>query len=158
MLLVSHKLDEVYANCDTVTVLRDGRSVLEAVPLEARPHDEIVDTMVGRSLASLVVPERTQPDAGPVLELRDVSTTAGGHHGVSLAVRPGEILGLYGLVGAGGTELARAILGIERITDGTLLVRGEPTRIRSVRPALRDHRIGYVTENRKEEGGSSSRR
>jgi ribose transport system ATP-binding protein len=152
ILFVSHKLEEVYAHCDTVTVLRDGRSVLESQPLSAHSHDEIVDTMVGRALGSLTVPSRPAPRSeAPALELSSVTTTAG-HHGVSLSVRPGEIVGLYGLVGAGRTELARAIVGLERITAGELRVEGVPARIRSVRQALHRHRIGYVTENRKEEG------
>jgi ribose transport system ATP-binding protein len=71
---------------------------------------------------------------------------------VSLHVQPGEILGLYGLVGAGRSELIRAVLGLDRITSGTLSVHGEPARIRSVGDALHRYRIGYVTENRKEEG------
>ncbi len=152
VLFVSHKLEEVYAHCDTVTVLRDGESVLESQPLAEHAHDEIVDTMVGRSLGSLTVPTRSAPrDVAPALELDGVTTTAG-HHDVSLAVRPGEILGLYGLVGAGRTELAHAIVGLERITAGELRIDGSPARIRSVRQALQRHRLGYVTENRKEEG------
>ncbi|MCS5735288.1 sugar ABC transporter ATP-binding protein [Herbiconiux daphne] len=152
ILFVSHKLEEVYAHCDTVTVLRDGHSVLESEPLSAHSHDEIVDTMVGRALGSLTVPDRrARPVAAPALSLVDVTTTAG-HHGVGLEVRPGEILGLYGLVGAGRTELAHAIVGLERITAGELRVNGEPVRIRSLREALHRYRVGYVTENRKEEG------
>ena len=70
----------------------------------------------------------------------------------SLAVHPGEILGLYGLVGAGRSELLRSVVGLHRVTAGEIRVNGTPVTIRSVRAALRDHRIGYVTENRKEEG------
>lgn len=151
ILFVSHKLDEVYAHCDTVTVLRDGKTVLSDAALADHPHDEIVNVMVGRSLASLVTPERTVAPNAPVLELRNVTTTAG-HGSISLEVRPGEILGLYGLVGAGRTELAHAILGRERITDGELLVNGKVAKIRSVRDALHQYRLGYVTESRKEEG------
>ncbi|MBP2411792.1 ribose transport system ATP-binding protein [Arthrobacter stackebrandtii] len=152
ILFVSHKLDEVYAHCDTVTVLRDGKTVLSDAALADHPHDEIVNIMVGRSLASLVTPERAVDQGqAPVLEMRNVTTTAG-HGGISLEVRPGEILGLYGLVGAGRTELAHAILGRERITEGELLVNGSPAVIHSVRDALHTHGIGYVTESRKEEG------
>jgi ribose transport system ATP-binding protein len=71
---------------------------------------------------------------------------------VSLSVRAGEIVGLYGLVGAGRSELAKAVLGLDRITSGEVRVRGVRARIRDVGDALRRHRIGYVTENRKEEG------
>jgi ribose transport system ATP-binding protein len=96
--------------------------------------------------------ERTvDATATPALRL-DAISTALGHRDVSLSVRPGEILGLYGLIGAGRSELAKALLGLERITAGTLEVHGEPARIRNVGEALRRYRIGYVTENRKEEG------
>ena len=80
------------------------------------------------------------------------SRTTAGHHDISLDVRPGEIVGLYGLVGAGRSELAKALLGLDRITAGEVRVHGRPARIRDVGDALHRHRIGYVTENRKEEG------
>ena len=152
VLFVSHKLEEVYAHCDTVTVLRDGHSVLEAAHLADHPRDEIVNTMVGRTLGSVEVPDRSiDLSAQPALELVNVDTSIG-HRGINLQVRPGEIVGLYGLVGAGRTELARSILGIERVTGGEVKVNGEAVTIRSVREALQSHHIGYVTENRKEEG------
>jgi ribose transport system ATP-binding protein len=152
VLFVSHKLEEVFALCDTVTVLRDGASVLEAAPLADHDRDQVVNLMVGRAQATLELPPRTvEAVTTPALELDGVAT-ASGHRDVSLAVRPGEILGLYGLVGAGRTELARALLGLDRITAGTVRVRGMPARIRSVREALTKYRIGYVTENRKDEG------
>jgi ribose transport system ATP-binding protein len=152
IVLVSHKLDEVFAIADTVTVLRDGRSVAQAQPLSGFGHNEIVDLMVGRAHAVLEL-ARTPVDrnAVPALELDGVST-ADGHRDVSLAVRPGEIVGLYGLVGAGRSELARAVLGLDKITAGTVKIRGELARIRDVGEALSRYRMGYVTENRKEEG------
>ncbi len=114
VLFVSHKLEEVFALCDTVTVLRDGASVLEAAPLADHDRDQIVNLMVGRAQATLQLPKRTVDRAAtPALELAGVAT-ASGHRDISLAVRPGEILGLYGLVGAGRTELARALLGLDR--------------------------------------------
>ncbi|MDO9397015.1 MAG: DUF6505 family protein, partial [Herbiconiux sp.] len=152
VVLVSHKLDEVFAHCDAITVLRDGSTVMPSQPIADTTRDEVIARMVGRTLADLEVGERTVDRTGtPALELTDVSTAAG-HRDISLAVHPGEVVGLYGLVGAGRTELARSILGLERITAGQLRVDGRPVRIRSVRDALRRFRIGYVTENRKEEG------
>ena len=152
IVLVSHKLEEVFAIADTVTVLRDGRSVAEAEPLADYSRDQIVDMMVGRAHATIALGSReVASDATAALELRGVST-ARGHRGVSLSVAPGEILGLYGLVGAGRTELAKALLGLDRITGGEVFVHGKPARIGSVGEALRRYRIGYVTENRKEEG------
>jgi ribose transport system ATP-binding protein len=151
VVLVSHKLEEVFAIADTVTVLRDGRSVAEAQPLAGYTRGQVVDLMVGRAYESVALESRSIAEAVPALEVRDL-TTAGGHRDVSLSVRPGEILGLYGLVGAGRTELAKALLGLDRIIDGEVLVHGKSARIRDVGEALRTYRIGYVTENRKEEG------
>ncbi|MEU6786608.1 sugar ABC transporter ATP-binding protein [Nonomuraea angiospora] len=152
VVLVSHKLEEVFAVADTVTVLRDGRSVAEAEPLAGYTQDQVVDLMVGRAYSSVRLAERhVDPVTPPALRL-DRVCTARGHRDISLSVRPGEILGLYGLVGAGRSELAKALLGLDRITSGTVEVRGRPVRIRDVGEALRGHRIGYVTENRKEEG------
>jgi ribose transport system ATP-binding protein len=152
VVLVSHKLEEVFAVADTVTVLRDGRSVAEAHLLADYSREQVVDMMVGRAQAQLsLAASSVDQDAVPALELVGVSTESG-HRDVSLHVRPGEILGLYGLVGAGRSELARAVLGVDRITAGEVLVHGRPAKIGSVGDALRRHRMGYVTENRKEEG------
>ncbi|HEX4246831.1 MAG TPA: sugar ABC transporter ATP-binding protein [Pseudonocardia sp.] len=151
VVFVSHKLEEVFELCDTVTVLRDGASVLEAAPLAGTNRDELVDRMVGRSHLAEALPKRPAPTAEPVLELAGVSTDAG-HRDVSLAVRPGEIVGLYGLVGAGRSELAKALLGLSKVTAGEVRVRGRAVRIKDVRDALRTHRIGYVPEDRKAEG------
>lgn len=152
ILLVSHKLDEVFAHCDAITVLRDGSTVMPSQPIAETSRDAVVAKMVGRTLADLEVEARpVDRTVTPALELVDVSTGAG-HRKISLTVHPGEVLGMYGLVGAGRTELARAILGLDRVTGGEVRVEGKTVRIRSVRDALRRFRIGYVTENRKEEG------
>jgi ribose transport system ATP-binding protein len=152
VVLVSHKLEEVFAVADTVTVLRDGRSVAEGRPLAGFTRSQIVDLMVGRAHADIELAGRTVDRSGvPALELDRVSTALG-HQEVSLAVHRGEILGLYGLVGAGRSELARALLGLETITSGTVRVQGQDVAIGAVGQALHRHRIGYVTENRKEEG------
>lgn len=152
VVLVSHKLEEVFAIADTVTVLRDGRSVIEARPLADYTRDQIVDLMVGRTQqVTELTRSEVDESARPALELSGVDTAAG-HRDISLAVRPGEIVGMYGLVGAGRSELVRAVLGLDRVTAGTIRVHGVPVRIGSVRDAVHAHRIGYVTENRKEEG------
>jgi ribose transport system ATP-binding protein len=152
IVFVSHKLEEVYALCSRITVLRDGRNVLNSAPLSEVSQQEIVRAMVGRHIELLAggSPRKRQPGA-PRLELREVSTELG-HRDVSLTVRSGEIICLYGLVGAGRTELARCIMGLSRITAGELCVNGKPVRIRNPYDALRQHRIGYVSEDRKDEG------
>src|SRR5262249_33439743 len=78
--------------------------------------------------------------------------TALGHRGIDLTLHRGEILGLYGLVGAGRSELARAVVGAAAITAGSVFVGGRPARIRGVSDALHRHRIGYISADRKQEG------
>lgn len=147
---VSHKLEEVFDICDTVTVLRDGRNACNSAPLSTLSRDDVVKMMIGRAERISHRAPRAQPNAAPYLELRDYSSAAG-HEQISLSVRPGEILGLYGLVGAGRSELAKAVLGLSRQTGGEIIVAGEPRRIGSVAEAL-DLGIGYVSEDRKGEG------
>jgi ABC-type sugar transport system ATPase subunit len=152
ILFVSHKLEEVYEICDTVTVLRDGVSVLESKPLADYKQGEIVDLMVGRHLAERKAETRkVDRNTTPVVELKNVNTSLG-HRNISLSLYPGEVLGMYGLVGAGRSELARSILGLHEVNSGQILVNGKEVKIKNFTEALHKHRIGYVTENRKEEG------
>ena len=152
IVFVSHKLEEVYSLCGRITVLRDGRNILNGALLAKVSQEEIVRAMVGRHIELFASGGSRNRRAGsPRLELRDVST-AFGHRGIDLTVRGGEIVALYGLVGAGRTELARCILGLGKITGGELVVNGRPARIRNPHDALRQHKIGYVSEDRKSEG------
>jgi len=152
VLFVSHKLEEVYEICDTVTVLRDGVSVLESKSLSDYKQGEIVDLMVGRHLAERKnVIRKIDRSKKPVIELKNLSTALG-HRNINLSLYPGEVLGMYGLVGAGRSELARSILGLHDVTSGQILLNGEEVKIKNFRDALHKFRIGYVTENRKEEG------
>ena len=114
VLFVSHKLEEVFEVCDTVTVLRDGESVIESSPLADYSRSEIVAAMVGRTLADRAKRFRDVEPGEPALELRNVSTVLG-HEDVSLSLLKGEVLGLYGLVGAGRSELVRSVLGLHSI-------------------------------------------
>jgi ribose transport system ATP-binding protein len=152
VLFVSHKLEEVYEICDTVTVLRDGVSVLESKSLSEFKQGEIVDLMVGRHLAERKnVIRKIDRSNKPVIELKNLSTALG-HRNINLSLYPGEVLGMYGLVGAGRSELARSILGLHAVTNGQILLNGAEVKIKNFRDALHKFRIGYVTENRKEEG------
>ena len=152
VLFVSHKLEEVYEICDTVTVLRDGVSVLESKSLSEFKQGEIVDLMVGRHLAERKnVIRKIDRSKKPVIELKNLSTALG-HRNINLSLYPGEVLGMYGLVGAGRSELARSILGLHAVTNGQILLNGVEVKIKNFRDALHKFRIGYVTENRKEEG------
>ncbi len=150
IMFVSHKLEEVLDLCDTVTVLRDGQNACRSEPMQGLGRAELVQYMIGRK-ETFVTGRQRKPQGAPLLELNDVSTDLG-HHGISFDLRPGETVGLYGLVGAGRTELAHAIVGAARITGGSLRIDGEEERPRDIGHTLRQHRIGYVSEDRKGEG------
>ena len=151
ILFVSHKLEEVFELCDRVTILRDGRNACTGVPIGELDKQRMVAHMVGRDDALGDIGERKANFGDVKLELKGVSTAAG-HHDIDLQVRKGEVVGLYGLVGAGRSELAKAVIGAERITGGEVLVSGKPAVVKSVQDALRRWRIGYVSEDRKQEG------
>ena len=149
IVFVTHKLEEVMALCDVVTVLRDGRHI-DTLPRESLTTDSIITMMIGRSAVSgwrgLLPVDRSCP----VLEVRDLHS--GLFHGLSFTLFKGEILGFYGLVGSGRTELAKTIIGEYRSVPGSMFVKGEAVRIDSMAASLNRHGIGYVSENRKEEG------
>jgi ribose transport system ATP-binding protein len=150
IIFVSHKFEEVFALCDKVTVLRDGR-VVGTRRIGDLDRSDLVTMMIGRDVTKAHL-GRLDADAGrEMLRTEDV-VREGKVDGVSFTLREGEILGLYGLVGAGRTELARVLIGEDRLDGGAIYVRGEKARIRSVADSLERYRIGYVTENRKEEG------
>jgi ribose transport system ATP-binding protein len=147
---VSHKLEEVFDICDTVTVLRDGRNACDSAALKDLNRQDVVQMMIGRAERISKRAPRSQTASAPFFELRNYSSAAG-HQGISLSVRPGEILGLYGLVGAGRSELAKAVLGLSPQTGGEIIVAEKPVKIASVAEAL-EYGIGYVSEDRKAEG------
>jgi ribose transport system ATP-binding protein len=150
LVFVSHKLEEVFELCDRVTVLRDGRNAAADVAVSSLNRDQLVTFMIGR--AEVIAELPAKPPAGlPVLEVAGI-TTEGGDPPISLVLRKGEVLGLYGLVGAGRSKLAKTLVGEIKVTGGEVRVRGVKTRIRGFREALERHRIGYVSEDRKQEG------
>jgi ribose transport system ATP-binding protein len=151
IVFVSHKLDEVMAISDRVSVLRDGRIAASNEPIAAMTRGRLVSLMIGREERTAQISRRMTANGSITLALRDVATSYG-HAGITLSLRKGEIVGLYGLVGAGRTELARAIFGVGRITAGELLIRGKNARIDGPYQALKRHRIGLVSEDRKFEG------
>ena len=151
IVFVSHKLEEVYGLCDRVTVLRDGRNVITGRRLADISRADIVRAMVGRETQPAATVAR-RSEAGAARLRLDAVSTAYGHKDVSLTVHAGEIVGLYGLVGAGRTELARCLVGLGRITGGKYSIDGKPARIRNPYDALRNYSLGYVSEDRKGEG------
>jgi ribose transport system ATP-binding protein len=151
LLFVSHKLEEVQDICDEVTVLRDGRNACPSQPMAGLVRQDLVRLMIGRNEQIPAWPPRSVEGAPTLLELKDVSTSLG-HAGIDLKVRKGEIVGLYGLVGAGRTELAKCILGQHAITAGEVAVEGDARKIAGVADAIHKRGIGYISEDRKQEG------
>ena len=151
ILFVSHKLEEVLSLCDRVTVLRDGETTLQGADIADMTRHRLIEAMIGRAERPVIARAGAPQEGVPKLEARRLAT-ASGHRDISFTLSRGEILGLYGLVGAGRTELARALLGKDRVTGGDVLIDGKPARIRSVEEAIKRFRMGYVSEDRKYEG------
>ena len=147
MIFISHHLEEIRRIGDRVTVLRDGRSV-GMLPATA-DQDELVRMMVGRTIDAQY-PRRRMPPGEVLLEV-DGLTAVGRFESIGLTVRAGEVVGLAGLVGAGRTEVLRAIAGVDRYASGTVRVRGARVRGGSVHAAV-DAGIGLVPEDRKAQG------
>ncbi|MFD5828525.1 sugar ABC transporter ATP-binding protein [Lentzea sp. NPDC060358] len=154
IIYVSHRMDELYRICDTVTVLRDGRNV-HSGPLRDLPRIELVSLMLGRSVGEIQKHGTTAFGEGhhagtqPVLEAVGL-TSRPRIDGVSVSVRPGEVVGLAGLLGSGRTETAKAIIGALPLDGGTVLVAGKPVP-HSVKGSTRAG-ISMLSEDRKTEG------
>jgi rhamnose transport system ATP-binding protein len=149
IIFISHRLEEISAIADRVTILRDGETIATRNAREV-PREGLIEMMVGRPIAS-VFPKREVPMGEIALELRNVSSRAAGLHDVSLSVRRGEILGLAGLIGSGRTQVAETIFGLTPADSGEILVCGKSVRIASPARAIQLG-IGYVPEDRREHG------
>lgn len=149
VIFVSHKIEEVMELCDVISVLRDGKYV-GTRECKGITRQDIVKMMIGREestehLGFLDIQDEV------VLEVKD-AVAYGRAKGESFQLKKGEILGFYGLVGSGRTELARLIAGIDKMDSGEILVHGQKAHITSVQDSMEKYKIGYVSENRKEEG------
>jgi ABC-type sugar transport system ATPase subunit len=144
IVYISHKLDEIFAITDRVTVLRDGLKVATALTGEWT-ESTLVRAMVGRHLSALF-PHVPSPPGTARLEVRGLMSR-GAFGPVSFALRSGEILGLYGIIGAGRSELAMALFGLAPVDGGSILLDGDEALIRSAAAALRAG-IAFVPEDR----------
>lgn len=149
VVYISHRLEEIFALADRVTVLRDGQSV-GTCSLDEITETELIRMMVGRDLPPRPQDAEREPGA-VILSLRDIGCAASEIHGVNLEVRSGEILGIAGLVGAGRTELARVLFGLTPAEEGEIWFHGRRIEVRSPQEALR-HGIAYVPEDRRRHG------
>jgi ribose transport system ATP-binding protein len=148
IVYISHRIEELFEIGDRVTVLRDGRSV-GTFDVRGIKKSELIRLMVNRELTELFPKERSIRGR-EALRIEGLSTKSGLEE-ISFSLYKGEVLGIAGLLGAGRTELARAIFGLDRITSGTIYVNEQPLRITSPRTAINSG-IGFLTEDRKSQG------
>lgn len=149
IIYISHRLEEIFRISDRITVLRDGKLVgVRETP--GTGHDELVTMMVGRKLEDIYGEAGGAEPGDVALEVRGLNQ-AGKLHDIDFCVREGEIVGLAGLIGAGRTEFARALFGVDSFGDGEILVGGRQVRIDSPQKAI-EAGLGYVPEDRKSQG------
>ncbi|HXK03565.1 MAG TPA: sugar ABC transporter ATP-binding protein [Verrucomicrobiae bacterium] len=149
IVYISHRLEEIAAIADRVTVLRDGQTVATR-DLGGIEPAELIRLMVGRDVHA-IFPKREVPIGDIVLETRDLSCRSSGIHDINISVRAGEILGLAGLVGAGRTQLAETLFGLTSADGGEILLRGRRVHISSPADAI-GLKIGYLPEDRRRHG------
>lgn len=148
-MFVSHKLEEVLAIADRVSVIRDGQMV-GVYPGSELNDEKLTMLMTGRRVEYQRFTTDVKMEDAPVLECRGISRQSE-YEDIRFCVRPGEILGITGLLGSGRTELALSLFGVSRPDSGEILVNGDPVEIRSIQDAVR-FGIGYVPENRLTQG------
>ena len=148
IVYISHRLQEIFQICDDATVMRDGRFIAEA-PVAELSEDQIIEKMVGRSLDEQY--PRIQPEGDNCTVLEVKSLNAPGIHNVSFTLKRGEILGFSGLMGAGRTELVKALYGANSYSSGELFVDGVGVHVRTPGEGL-SAGIVYISEDRKGDG------
>jgi ABC-type sugar transport system ATPase subunit len=148
-IYVSHRMPEIYRLCDTISVLRDGRHVATR-PAATLSESELVTLMIGRELGEYL-PQSDERKVGKELLRVERLTVPRKFRDVSFSLHEGEIVGLAGLVGAGRSEIAQAIFGLEKASSGTVFVDGRPSKIAEPKDAIALG-IGLVPEDRKRQG------
>lgn len=147
IIYISHRLDEIFGLCSNVSVLRDGRYI-DTIPVASVDRQGLINMMVGREMGQ-EYPKEVGNVGGTILEVKNLSR--GILQDISFEVKSGEVFGISGLVGAGRTELARAILGIDKPESGEVYVRGKKVHYRTFADAIRDG-LGLIPEDRKLQG------
>jgi rhamnose transport system ATP-binding protein len=148
IVFISHRFDEVFSLCDTVTVMRDGSYIATKAVAETSVGD-MVNLMVGREVADLFPKQATE--VGEVVLQVEGLSSAGVFHDVSFTVRRGEIVGLAGLVGAGRSEIARAVFGVDRYDSGAVTMKGTPVPPGSPESAIKAG-MAFIPEDRRKQG------
>lgn len=149
LILISHKLDEIFAVCDDVTVLRDG-AVVARHSIADITVDQLIKEMVNRSSQKLEIVKKGTVSDEIVLQVKNLACQSMVKD-VSFSLRKGEILGFYGLVGAGRTEAIRAVLGIDKKQSGTIIYKGKPVDFKNIRQSM-EAGLVLVPEERRQQG------
>jgi ABC-type sugar transport system ATPase subunit len=149
VIYVSHRLEELFRLCDSITVLRDGRHVATE-KISATSPDRVIQQMVGREVKQYTSQHLQQPLGDELLRVENLSSP-GKFSNVSFSIRAGEILGFAGLVGAGRSEIAQAVFGLDDSATGKVFIRGKELPLRSIAAALAGG-IGLLPEDRKRLG------
>jgi ABC-type sugar transport system ATPase subunit len=149
IIYISHKLDEIFEFCDTVTIMRDG-NVIDTKPIGELTRNDMIAKMIGRSI-DREFPERVRcsGEGQPLMEVRSINTKK--LHDISFTLKKGEILGLVGLMGSGRTEIIRAIFGADKVKGCEIYVNGAKKQIKSPKDAIRAG-MALVPEDRKSQG------
>lgn len=147
VIYISHRLEEVMEICDSVTIMKDG-SYVETKPIEEVDKDYLISKMVGRSMVDIYNIEHQDP--GEEL-LRVENLTGDSFTDVSFSLHKGEILGFFGLVGSGRSEIMRAIFGVDKIHSGKVFIKGQEVNIKNPMDAMKKG-IGFLTEDRRIDG------
>lgn len=148
ILYISHRMAEIFSLCDTVTVLRDGHP-MGTLPLSDTNEVDLVNRMVGRDIKDIYPPKCPSPGE-IIFEGKDLSD-GGRFRNISFSLRRGEILGLFGLIGAGRSELAQSICGLRKLTGGEIFLEGKKLPVTNYHNSIANH-VVYMTEDRKNEG------
>lgn len=148
IIYISHRLEEIFEIGDVVTILRDGK-LITRMPVRELTRPQLIRHMVGREINEDIVEKNGQAEQPVALTVDNISNKS--LHGVSFALREGEILGIFGLVGAGRTELAKAIFGMDKIESGSIVVGENKMPIKRPSDAIKQG-IGLIPEDRKNEG------
>jgi rhamnose transport system ATP-binding protein len=148
LVFISHRFDEVFALADTVTVMRDG-SYIDTRRIDETTPSDLVSLMVGRDVDDLF-PKVAAEIGAPVLQVRGLNR-AGVFHDIDLEVRAGEIVGLAGLVGAGRSEIARAVFGVDPYDSGSVSMSGKDVKAHDPRSAIRAG-MAFIPEDRRKQG------
>lgn len=148
IVYISHRLEEIFSLCDVVTVLKDGKWI-DTIPVASTNEDELVRKMVGRKIEDMYSIQHFKPGE-KVLEVHGLRKE-GKFDDISFDVRSGEILGFFGLVGSGRTEIMRAIFGADNFDEGELVLNGEKCKIKGPDDAIRQG-VGFLPEDRKNQG------